>query len=371
LLEDVGDLAEEHQLMEDTSICVLRAVDLHVEVDPAVCLGSMMQHESAGDDMSMSEHMVMRDSSQSHAEMYGGIQRGIVPCREETHLGEYVDVTPLQQHIVVGDHLHHFSSCMGDERWRLVDQQSEGLLPVVLDGWDSVMTTGEHLSWIPMDELLVESLGLTKACDTSQSYSQLQMFLLACPDTFIIDNNMRRDRSWLRAWRVSRPRLHDRSTFTAYNRSEVDRVRQTVETWCVMVSIIDQVTTDEHRGLPTVISLTQEQLAETGSDKLPSFPWDPGVHLVSRMFHYMTTQVAPESHTLHLGLVWSGPAGTCPMGRDLFSLLIIMIGHGDVWTGTSSTEVSLLIQFLDNRSNGHRYFSWRTQERRIQDVCRG
>jgi hypothetical protein len=83
---------------------------------------------------------------------------------------------------------------------------------------------------------------------------------------------------------VSRPRPPDRSTFTAYNRSEVDRVRQTVETWCVMVSIIGQVTTDEHRGLPTVISPTQEQLAKTGSDKLPSSPWDPGVHFVSRMF---------------------------------------------------------------------------------------
>jgi hypothetical protein len=133
-----------------------------------------MQHESTGDDMSMPEHTVMSDSSQRHAEMYGGIQRGVLTCREETHLGEYADVTHLQQHIVVGDHLHHFSSCMGDERWRLVDQQSEGLLPVVLDGWDSVMTTGEYLSWIPMDELLVESLGLTKACDTSQSYSQLR-----------------------------------------------------------------------------------------------------------------------------------------------------------------------------------------------------
>jgi hypothetical protein len=53
---------------------------------------------------------------------------------------------------------------------------------------------------------------------------------------------------------------------------------------------------------------------ETGSDKLPSFPWDPGVHLVSKMFHYMLTQVALESHTLHLGLVWSGSVGTCPMG---------------------------------------------------------
>jgi hypothetical protein len=97
-------------------------VDLHIEVDPAVRPGSVMQHESTGDDMSMPEHTVMSDSSQRHAEMYGGIQRGVLTCREETHLGEYADVTHLQQHIVVGDHLHHFSSCMGDERWRLVDQ---------------------------------------------------------------------------------------------------------------------------------------------------------------------------------------------------------------------------------------------------------
>jgi hypothetical protein len=177
---------------------------------------------------------------------------------------------------------------MVDERWRLVDQQSEGLFLVVLDGWDSVMTTGEHLSWIPMDELLVESLGLTKACDTSQSYSQLQMFLLACPDMFIIENNMRRDRSWLGAWRVSRMRLYDRSTFTGYNRSEVDHIRQTLETWCVMVSIIDQVMTDERNWLPTVISPAQEQLLETGSDNLPSFPWDPRVHLVSRRATHST-----------------------------------------------------------------------------------
>jgi hypothetical protein len=98
---------------------------------------------------------------------------------------------------------------------------------------------------------------------------------------------------------------------------------------------------DEHRGLLTVISLTQEQLEEIGSDKLPNFPWDPGVWFVSTMF--MLTQVVPESHTLHLGLVWSGSAGTCPMGRDLFFHLIIMIGHGDVWTGTSSIEIPLLI----------------------------
>jgi hypothetical protein len=88
-----------------------------------------------------------------------------------------------------------------------------------------------------------------------------------------------------------------------------------------MVCIIDQVMTDERNGLSTVISPAQEQLVETGSDKLPCFPWDPGVHLVRNMFHYMKTQVAPESHTLHLGLFSREPAGTCPVGRDLSSLM--------------------------------------------------
>jgi hypothetical protein len=245
----------------------------------------------------------------------------------------------------------------------------EELLLIVPDDWGLVMTTGEQLSWIPMDELLVESFVLTKACDVFQSYSQLQMFLLARPDTFIIANNMRRDRPWLRAWRVSRPRLHDRSTFTTYSRLEVDRVRQTVEILCVMVRIIDQVMIDEHRGLLTVIIFTQEQLAEIGNDKLPRFPWDPGVRFVSTMF--ILTQVSLESHTLHLGLVWSGSAGTCPMGRDPSFRVIIMIGHGDFWIGTSATEMPLQVQFLDSRSGGHRCFSLRIQERRIQDVCRG
>jgi hypothetical protein len=166
-----------------------------------------------------------------------------------------------------------------------------------------------------MDELLVESLGLSKACDAFQSYIQLQIGRLSFFDTFTIDNSMRR-------------------------------------------------IADERRGLLTVISLTQEQLEEIGSDKLPTLPWDPGVHLASRMLDYMVTQVAPESHTLHLGLVWSGSAGTCPMGRDLFFCLIVMIGHGDVWIGTS-TKMPLQIQFLDSRSGGHRYFILRIQERRI------
>jgi hypothetical protein len=213
--------------------------------------------------MSMPEHIVMTDISQRDVEVYGGSQRGIGPCMEETHLGEHAGVTPLQQYLVIRDHFHHFSSCMVDERWRLVEKKLEELLLVVLDGGDLVMTTGEHRSWIPMDELLVESLGLTKACDALQSYSQLQICLLPFFDMFIIENSMRR-------------------------------------------------ITDEHIGLLTMISLTQEQLQEIGSDKLPSFRWDPRVHFVSTMF--MLTQVAPERHTLHLGLVWSGSASTCPMG---------------------------------------------------------
>jgi hypothetical protein len=91
------------------------------------------------------------------------------------------------------------------------------------------MTTGDHLSWILMDELLVKSLGLNKSCDAFQSYSQLQICLLSFSNTFIIDINMRR-----------------------------------IE--------------DEHKGILTVISLTQDQLDEIVSDKIPSFPWDPGVH---------------------------------------------------------------------------------------------
>ena len=123
-----------------------------------------------------------------------------------------------------------------------------------------------------------------------------------------------------------RPKPPHMSAFSAYSRIGVDRHRQAVETLCMMVSIIGQGITnileddtdtdsqeEEHRGLPTMISMTQEQLVGIGSDKLPSLPWDPEVHFVSRSFHFMMTQVALKSHLLHHGLVWSGPAGTYPM----------------------------------------------------------
>jgi hypothetical protein len=173
LTEDVDDPAEEHQLMGDTSICVLGVVDLHIEIDPVICPGSMMQHEFAGNDKCMPEHTVMSDSSHIHVDMYGGIQRGVLPGKEETHLGEHAGATPLQQHMIMRPHLHHFSICLGEGRWRVVYQQLEELILIVPDDWGLVMTTGEQLSWIPMNELLVESFGLTKPCDAFQSYSQL------------------------------------------------------------------------------------------------------------------------------------------------------------------------------------------------------
>jgi hypothetical protein len=174
---------------------------------------------------------------------------------------------------------------MRDDGWRVIDQQLPLVIPV---DWESVRNTGEYLPWVPMDEILVESLRLTKAYDTFQPYSRLQMCLSAFPDTFIIDSSIRGDREWQRTMRVGRPRPLDRRVYKAHNSIGVDHQRQIVETLCVMVSILDHGIAgipegdtdlgsheDEHGGLPTVISMTQEQLMGIGSDKLPSFPWDP------------------------------------------------------------------------------------------------
>jgi hypothetical protein len=94
---------------------------------------------------------------------------------------------------------------------------------------------------------------------------------------------------------------------------------------------------DEDGGLPTVISMTHEQLVRIGSDELPIFPWDPGVHLVSGLFHLMMAQVAPESNILHSWMVLRGLAGNCSMWRDRFSLLILMIEYGGGWADDDST----------------------------------
>jgi hypothetical protein len=46
--------------------------------------------------MSMQEHTVVSDRSQRHAEMYSGIQVDALDGREETHLVEHGDSSPLQ-----------------------------------------------------------------------------------------------------------------------------------------------------------------------------------------------------------------------------------------------------------------------------------
>jgi hypothetical protein len=56
------------------------------------------------------------------------------------------------------------------------------------------------------------------------------------------------------------------------------------------------------------------------------------------------------------------------MERDSFSLLIIMIEHGDGWADTTSTEIILQMQILDNRSSCHGYSILRIQEWGIQYV---
>jgi hypothetical protein len=80
------------------------------------------------------------------------------------------------------------------------------------------MSTGDYSSWVPVDELLVKSLGLTKAYNTSEASGRLQLVLLAIPDIFIIDSSTGGDRQGQGAWRVDRQRPPDRSDFIAYNR---------------------------------------------------------------------------------------------------------------------------------------------------------
>jgi hypothetical protein len=127
----------------------------------------MMLQVYTGDHMSMQGHIVMSGSSQRHTKVYSGIQGDALDCREEMYLVEHGDSSPLQQYTDLGDHLHRSSSCVSDDGWRMIDPQFVEIPIVVPDGWCSVMSTGDYLPWVLVDELLVKSLGLTKA---SQSY---------------------------------------------------------------------------------------------------------------------------------------------------------------------------------------------------------
>jgi hypothetical protein len=92
------------------------------------------------------------------------------------------------------------------------------LSTVVPDSW----SLGDYSPWVLVDEILVQSWGLTKAYDTFQSCSWVQIFMIAFLDTFIIDNSIGGARQWQGTWRVGRLRPPDRSVLIAYNRIGVD-----------------------------------------------------------------------------------------------------------------------------------------------------
>jgi hypothetical protein len=83
---------------------------------------------------------------------------------------------------------------MSDDGGRVIDQQIVELLTIVPDGWSLVTSIGNYSPWVQVGELLVKSLGLTKAYDISQAYRRLQLFLFAILDIFIIDSSTRGDK---------------------------------------------------------------------------------------------------------------------------------------------------------------------------------
>jgi hypothetical protein len=94
---------------------------------------------------------------------------------------EHEYTSPLQQHIVMRDHLHNINNCMRDEGWRVVDQQLEELPLVVPDDLGSVMNTGKYLPWVLVGKILVESLILNKAYDTFHPIVNYKCFCYPFP----------------------------------------------------------------------------------------------------------------------------------------------------------------------------------------------
>jgi hypothetical protein len=70
----------------------------------------------------------------------------------------------------LGYHLLSSRSHMSDDGGRVIDQPFLELHVVVPEGWSLVMSIGNFSTWVPVDELLVKSLGLSNAYDTPQSY---------------------------------------------------------------------------------------------------------------------------------------------------------------------------------------------------------
>jgi hypothetical protein len=63
-----------------------------------------------------------RDYLLEIGEMYSGIHGDTLDGREETHLVEHGDSSPLQQNIVLGDHLHNRSNYLSEDGGRVIGQ---------------------------------------------------------------------------------------------------------------------------------------------------------------------------------------------------------------------------------------------------------
>jgi hypothetical protein len=125
----------------------------------------MMLQVYTEDHMSIQGHIVMSGSSHRHIEVYNGIHADALDCREEMYSVEHGDSCPLQQYKDLGDHLHHRINCVSDSGWRIIEPQFVEIPIVVPDGWCSVMSRGDYLPWVLVDDLLVKSLRLDKAYD--------------------------------------------------------------------------------------------------------------------------------------------------------------------------------------------------------------
>jgi hypothetical protein len=112
--------------------------------------------------------------------------------------------SPLQQHMDLGDYLLSNIIHMSDDRASVIDHQYVESSTDVHDGMRLVWNPGDYSPWMSMDEFLVKPLGLTNTYDTSQSYAQLQVFLLAFLDIFILHSNIGGDSQMHGTWRVIR-----------------------------------------------------------------------------------------------------------------------------------------------------------------------
>jgi hypothetical protein len=71
---------------------------------------------------------------------------------EEMYLLEHGDSSPLKQYADLGYHLHHISICVSDDGWRMIESQFVEIPTIVPNGWCSVMSTGDYLPWVLVDE---------------------------------------------------------------------------------------------------------------------------------------------------------------------------------------------------------------------------